>query len=224
MLEFLRATTGDRKLRLAACAFSRRVLPHLTERVCWLAIEAAEQYADGALDKQTYLAIARNFDMNRRARFPKTRTPEDSAWNAVYCAVHRRWESEHDSYYAKERWQLAAAVARDAALFAGEGEARIQAAILREIVGNPFSPVTINPAWLSWDGGVVVHLAQAAYTERQLPAGTVDSDRLAVLADALEEAGSTELQLLEHLRDPTPHVRGCFALDLILGKNEGEEG
>jgi hypothetical protein len=216
MLEFLRAATSDRKLRLAACAFCRRVLPHLTDRVCWSAIEAAEQYADGALDKLAYLDIAWNFDRIRRARFTKTATAEDDAWNAVYCAVHRCWESEHDSYFAQERWQLLAAVARDAASFAGEGEAGVQAGILRDIVGNPFCPVGIRPAWLSWNGGVVVGLAQAAYRERQLSDGTMDPARLAVLADALEEAGATDPQLLDHLRAAPAHVRGCFALDLLL--------
>jgi len=64
----------------------------------------------------------------------------------------------------------------------------------------------------------VVALAQAAYDERELPAGTLDLARLAVLADALEEAGCTAQTILDHLRGPGPHVRGCWAVDLILGK------
>jgi hypothetical protein len=52
----------------------------------------------------------------------------------------------------------------------------------------------------------------------QLPAGQLDPTRLAVLADAVEEAGCTDADLLGHLRGPGPHVRGCWAVDLLLGK------
>jgi hypothetical protein len=65
----------------------------------------------------------------------------------------------------------------------------------------------------------VVALAQAAYEQRELPAGTLDLTRLAVLADALEEAGCDQADLLGHLRGPGPHVRGCWAVDLVLGKS-----
>jgi hypothetical protein len=61
-------------------------------------------------------------------------------------------------------------------------------------------------------------LAQAGYEERALPSGELDLARLKVLADALEEAGCTEQSILDHLRGPGPHVRGCWALDLALGR------
>ena len=63
-----------------------------------------------------------------------------------------------------------------------------------------------------------VSLAQAAYDQRILPIGHLDPARLAVLSDALEETGCTDAELLGHLREPGPHVRGCWALDLILAK------
>ena len=87
--------------------------------------------------------------------------------------------------------------------------------LLREIVGNPFRPVALDPAWRTPS---VVSLAQAAYEERILPGGTLDSERLAVLADALEEAGCDNADILSHLRGPGPHVRGCWVVDLLLGK------
>jgi hypothetical protein len=65
---------------------------------------------------------------------------------------------------------------------------------------------------------MVPRLAQAAYEQRELPAGTLDVARLAVLADALEEAGHDQVDVLGHLRGPGPHVRGCWAVDLLLGK------
>jgi hypothetical protein len=92
---------------------------------------------------------------------------------------------------------------------------RKQVLLLLCIFGNPFRPVVINSAWLT---ATVVSLAAVAYEERNLPSGLLDSARLAILADALEDAGCTDATLLDHLRGPGPHVRGCFALDLVLGK------
>ena len=83
----------------------------------------------------------------------------------------------------------------------------------------PFRSITISPPSSTWNDAVVVRLAQAAYEERHLPAGTLDNGRLAVLADALEEAGCTDADMLGHLRGPGPHVRGCWPVDLCLGKS-----
>jgi hypothetical protein len=88
--------------------------------------------------------------------------------------------------------------------------------ILRDVFGNPFSPVSLAPAWLT---PTILALAQAAYDNCTLPAGTLDPAPLAVLADALEDAGCTDAELLGHLRGPGPHVGGCWAVDLLLGKS-----
>jgi hypothetical protein len=89
--------------------------------------------------------------------------------------------------------------------------------LIREVFGNPFRPVQVPPALLCWCEGIVLKLATAIYDERSLPAGTLDAERLSILADALEEAGASG-ELVGHLRSAGPHVRGCWALDLILGK------
>ena len=86
---------------------------------------------------------------------------------------------------------------------------------MREVFGNPFRPTAIDPAW---QGPDVKALAQTAYEERSLPAGTLDPAGLAVLADALEEAGCSDAEMLTHLRGPGAHPRGCWVLDLLLGK------
>jgi hypothetical protein len=62
-----------------------------------------------------------------------------------------------------------------------------------------------------WERGPVAELAQNIYDKRAF-------ERLPALADVLEEAGCTDAELLAHLRSPGPHVRGCFALDAVLGK------
>jgi hypothetical protein len=72
--------------------------------------------------------------------------------------------------------------------------------------------MAVEPGCLACDGGVVPKLATAIYAGRTF-------DELPVLADALEDAGCTDAELLGHLRSPGPHVRGCWAVDLVLGKS-----
>jgi hypothetical protein len=93
------------------------------------------------------------------------------------------------------------------------------ASLIRDVVGNPFRPAPAGTAaWRAWGDGTVVRLARAAYAERPLPEARLEPARLAVLADALEDAGCSDPDLLEHLRGPGPHVRGCWAVDLLQGK------
>jgi hypothetical protein len=119
-------------------------------------------------------------------------------------------------------WQTTQAVAYlkstgfGEAVEGGDPQERVaQSALLREIVGNPFRPVSIDP---SWQTPTVTNLATAAYQKRSLPSGKLQPARLAVLTDALEEAGCTNADILSHCRSAGPHVRGCWAVDLILGK------
>jgi hypothetical protein len=90
--------------------------------------------------------------------------------------------------------------------------------LVRDIFGNPFRPVTISSTVLTWHDATVVRLAQTAYEERHMPEGTLDNARLAVLADALEEAGCQDQDVLGHCRSGGEHVKGCWVVDLLLGK------
>jgi hypothetical protein len=90
-----------------------------------------------------------------------------------------------------------------------EAEAEVQVRLLREIFGNPFRPVAFDPVWRTSD---VMALAKGIYDELAF-------DRMPILADALQDAGCDSDDLLEHCRDANAtHVRGCWALDLVLGK------
>jgi hypothetical protein len=89
--------------------------------------------------------------------------------------------------------------------------AKQQVLFLRDIFGNPFRPVTIPPAVLLWEDGTVANLPAAIYEGRHF-------DRLPILADALEEAGCDNAEILAHLRSGGVHAKGCWALDAILGK------
>src|SRR5205823_6227093 len=82
----------------------------------------------------------------------------------------------------------------------------------------------VTPSLLEWNDRLLPRLAQAAYQERHLPEGTLDPLRLAVLADALEDAGYAEGELVDHLREPGPHVRGCHAVDSLLASLTWPQG
>lgn len=83
---------------------------------------------------------------------------------------------------------------------------------LRDIFGNPFRTLAIDLLSLKWNDRIVPKLAQAIYDEYVF-------DRLPILADALEEAGCTDADILNHCRQPGEHVRGCWVVDLLLGKS-----
>jgi hypothetical protein len=88
----------------------------------------------------------------------------------------------------------------------------LQADLIRELFGNPFRTVSVSTRWLEENGDTALTLARLIYDERAF-------DRLPILADALEDASCNNADLLGHLRGSGPHVRGCWALDLILGKS-----
>jgi hypothetical protein len=126
------------------------------------------------------------------------------------------WASRTAYYSAEAAYSGAyhAAGTNDRAAFnagnrARDAETRAQAALLRDIFGNPFRPVVFDPSWRT---SAVVALATDIYEERAF-------DRMPILADALEDAGSDSREVLAHCRDPQQvHVRGCWVVDLILGK------
>lgn len=82
-----------------------------------------------------------------------------------------------------------------------------QADLIREVFGNPFRPVCASQ-WLTSD---VIALARGIYEDRAF-------DRMPVLADALQDAGCDNVNVLDHCREPHEHVRGCWVIDLLLGK------
>jgi hypothetical protein len=148
----------------------------------------------------------------------------ETARGAVYAMAASQDEPDDkqarfydaDTLLAVYRQHLADAAAqsleRQAAELAG------QCSLLRCLFGNPLRPLSpLDPSLLRGNG-LIVNLARAAYDHRQLPGGTLDPVRLAVLADALEERGAAS-PLLSHLRSPGPHVRGCVALDAILQRS-----
>jgi hypothetical protein len=204
MLEFLRGKVSDRKLRLFACAFGRAVRDS-QHQLGPSTVAVAERYADGLASDQDLTSERRGWACSPEERGPVAPSAYDGAWGAVdsLTRYERVWRHDPDSY---------SCIAADAVL-------KRSALLLRDIFGNPFRPSPPLPAViLAWNDGTIRRLAEGIYEERHLPERTLDTARLALLADALEEAGCDNAEILSHFRGPGPHVRGCWALDLILGK------
>ena len=206
MLDYLAGRASERKLRLFACACCRRIW-HLLRRPSGReAVEGTERYADGCVAISEWEAVR---GAAHETLLAHSWTEDDSAHRAAVAAASANaWEA---AVHAAAGISLA--VMQDRASSAQEDAA--QANLLRCVFGNPFRPVALDPNRRT---ATVLSLAQAAYDERQLPAGTLDPQRLSVLADALEETGA-DSALVAHLRGEGPHVRGCWAVDLALGRS-----
>jgi hypothetical protein len=212
MLEFLRGKVSERKLRLLAAACCRRIWDLLSDRYCRKALSVAERYADSEVPKEK-LGFA--FGDARRSAQVAHRQDSGSANGTAMWAVSLLCEADIGKaiaavYLAAQSEVYPTDLSRFAAVL------REQSSLLRDIFSNPFRPLVFTPAWRT---AAVLALAEAAYEERVLPAGTLDPDRLGVLADALEDAGCSDEAILSHLRGPGPHVRGCWVIDLLLSKD-----
>ena len=219
MIDFIRQRISDRKLRWFACACARAVWPLMLDERSQFAVEVSERFADGEVLAEDLLAaeqaafeVARPIDLRT--------TASDPGWAATRAAARA---ANLDAYSAATGAAFVSAMAvapwslhpDTGAIYHTDPEGkslarRAQCDLLREVVGNPFRPVVIAPAWLGWNSSIVARLAREIYDGRRF-------EELPVLADALEEAGCENRDLLDHLRHPGPHVRGCWALDTILG-------
>jgi hypothetical protein len=199
MLEYLRGKVSDRKLRwfmVACCRWAWEQLTLPESRQIVVAVEASIDQLLGDVG----IALA-------------ARTPTKNRLGGGNQLV--RYLVEEDAQAGGRSMAIMAprtCVTRQQHTWGTGYKALGQ--IVRDIF-NPFRPVTVPPACVT---AQVVAVAQAAYDERKLPWGILDVARLMVLADALEDAGCDQADLLGHLRSPGPHVRGCWPLDLLLGK------
>jgi hypothetical protein len=222
MLEHLEDRASARKLRLFAVACCRKIWHLLPDQDCRKAVQIAEGFAEGKAGINLLREVegAGAFYSDHREDVPEERLGY-YAGGAIFQLGQERLASDLVADAASNAVAcstLDAGGGRLAVDAARHGEAAVQCHLLRDIVGNPFRPVRIDPAWLSRDGGLIPKLAQAVHDRREFPSGHLDPARLAVLTDALEDAGCDNADLLGHLRASGPHVRGCWAVDSILGK------
>lgn len=238
MLAFLRGKASNRKLRLFICACCRHIWHLLNDERSRKAVDTAECYADGLASKGTLKASQSAALAAKRANPTIPSGPAAAAaWFATcgtsslawtWSAMTARMTASPENSPRREGkgsdrsvWLPLWITGLPEGILAPElgGEAAAQCALLLDLFGNPLHPVIMASSILVWNDGVVVRLAQAIYEERSLPAGTLDNTRLAILADALEEAGCTDGDILNHCRQPGEHARGCWVVDLILGKS-----
>jgi hypothetical protein len=210
MLQFLRlgSQIDDRKLRLLGCACARLVWVWAGDEPPPIAIERAERFADGLFTKAG-LRRARQEVRKMRYDMQGTEAASRPIWGAYWLVEVVATENAYGSVIT-EMYRLTTSL-----LFLDTSGWSTVCRLLHDVVGNPSRPVAIPTAWRT---PTVVSLATAAYEERSLPSGELDPARLAVLSDALEDAGCDSNEILAHLRGPGPHVRGCWVLDRLLGK------
>jgi hypothetical protein len=210
MLRSLRGAVSERKLRLFACACCRALRVTLIPASLAEAVATAEGHADGqppggegSKAWQFASALARQAD---------DLWLEGGEGGAEAPHAHR-FAARMAAVALSPPGEVARAI--EAALPGQWPGALCCAARAREVIGNPFRAGCLEPSCLTDDA---LSLARAAYRERGALSGHLDPARLSVLADALEEAGCSDDALLAHLQSRGPHVRGCWAVDVALGK------
>jgi hypothetical protein len=227
MVLFLAGRARDRKLRLFACACCRRIW-HVASQGSREAIEVAERFADRRA-KPRELASARRA---AEALYWHGDGSDLAAWAALFATDRGAGEAARCASAAVgEVMGLLAAPPGSTLYLPFSGPAECEAAVaaewqgqvdlIRDLFGNPFRPVSPDPAWLT---PVAVSLAQVAYDERQLPSGHLDPARLAVLADAMKEASCAEAAVLDHLRGSGPHLPGCYDPAGVLPRRSPKRG
>jgi hypothetical protein len=210
----LRGVKADRKFRLVAVAFCRRFWAKLNKGQRRL-VEAVERHVGGEAGDDEVQRAARAIRGSADRSWPVA-IASGEAWPCLASAIGKLLGLGGSTEPGELAGELRGPYGRyltDAAEWRRECDWCCD--IVRDILADAFHPVPIVP---SWKTPAVLGLAEGAYEDRALPDGTLDGVRLAILADAIEEAGCREPHVLEHLRGPGPHVRGCWVIDSILGK------
>jgi hypothetical protein len=190
MLQHARSKATMRQRRLLACGFCRIHWSQLRDDRLKQLIELIERYADGDTGGNTLVRAYKLFDVVKKL-------PANALEPDMFKALRAAQASNEDpSAAAFPQWQ----------------DSNVQVALLHDLFGNPFRPPPpIPPAVLAWNDASVRRLAEGVYQDRAF-------DRMPILADALEEAGCTNSDILSHCRGPGPHIRGCWVVDLLTGR------
>jgi hypothetical protein len=213
MLEFLRGKASDRKIRLLLCAIGRLMPDCYVREEEAAALQIAERYADSqaTLDELNHCRnqLKRIWVRNSSKYVPigwssllvcSRRMVMQSCFELCSRTVRARIvETGAEPTWERDRQQRQTLLRRERPIFAR---------LLCELLGNPFRPMLVNPDWLT---STVVSLAEGIYADRSF-------DRLPILADALQDAGCENDDILDHCRQPGEHVRGCWVVDLLTGR------
>ncbi|HLW64937.1 MAG TPA: hypothetical protein VKS79_06410 [Gemmataceae bacterium] len=202
-------SSAERKLRLFGCACCRRMWPLLNRKKLRHAIEVAERFADGLANEEERIAahrsIARSIEF-----FDVDSSQGQEALYAAEFVLHTARFAANDAPAMALR-AIAAAHRHQPAV--EEAEARAQMELLRDIFGPLlFRWIPFADEWHEWKCGCLQKLARTIYEDEHF-------ELLPILADALQEAGCTDADVLAHCQSKTRHVRGCWVVDWVLGRN-----
>jgi hypothetical protein len=204
LLLYLQSRGDSRRFWLFAAACCRH-FPQLVEiEAGRVLVEAVEGHADAALLSSAVQAAVSGF----QHWFPEAGAPGSSIYLNRNLAT---------ALFASTAWEVAWKIGgyvREVVCISGrdeQAENAMYAKLIRCIFGNPFRPAAAQAAWLRWNDGTVPRLARSIYE------GCRFGD-LPILHDALLDAGCDNQDILDHCQAPGPHVKGCWVLDLLLGK------
>jgi hypothetical protein len=206
-------TASARRLRLFAVACVRRVedyCPAELDGPVRTAVEQAEQFADGKLTRTQLRRARERFGADY---FGDAQTEGEAyAGHAVDAVLEGKLDMVLEAPVRAEH--AVPALAHDQHLpptnpHRHVAELAAQVRLMYDVFGNPFRPVAFDPAWRT---STAVGLARTMYESRDFAA-------MPILADALEEAGCSSADILAHCRGDGPHVRGCWVVDMVLGKS-----
>jgi hypothetical protein len=202
MLEFLKGKASDRRYFLVALESCRAALVAFPLPVPWAALTMCERHAAGrSCPSEMYrlqTVLMNRFPSLEVEQFDPARRSKLNAIHNVLTLVDAAIDRELDK-------------GRDLDLTVGcviPHEDGYGPRLIRDIFGNPFRPVPFSPAWRT---DTAVSLTRAMYDAR-------DFSAMPILADALQDAGCDNDDVLNHCRGPGPHVRGCWVVDLVLEK------
>jgi hypothetical protein len=216
MLEFLQGKTSDRKLRLFSVSCCRQVWHLMTDERSRRAIELSELFADEGVEEES-LRASLDSAMDASMEVDAGRTPNTSLF--AYHAANYACFAAGSIAMNPLSLESIRSILINLAWAADEASPVVNAdpflhlkyhvILLREIIGNPFRPITPHSSWRT---STVVALASGIYADRAF-------DRMPILADALQDAGCVNADILNHCRCEGVHIRGCWVVDLILGKD-----
>jgi hypothetical protein len=250
MLPYLKGKRTDRRKRLLAVGFCRRVQHLMESNRCRRLLEEAVRFGSidetdplspdfllAALEEVEHCAeglvtakqITSTSDDAKKLADVKGfyYSCYDASWGAIDHDLMASCEAAQAVHEASSPYldveQVAASAARAVYRAAGgednelfdPAESAAQCQLIRDLVHHPTRQMRIEASWRT---PTVLGLARVSYDERLLPSRNLDPQRLAVLADALEETGCTDAEVLDHLRGAGPHLRGCWVIDLILNR------
>lgn len=200
MLAHLDRPSPDRKVRLYAVACCRNLWDMLPGQASRDGVEWAERFADGKVkrdeeyDRLNWASEADYLRHTYRLIGDAEVSEEEKykLFRAAFFAFFVMWyENCFPDYSNFERHRE-----------------HLSVRSVHDIFGNPFRPVTLDPSWLT---STVLTIASDIYEEKAF-------DQMPILADALQDAGCDNEEILRHCRGPGPHTRGCWVVDLVLGR------